>query len=159
PTVWVFFGRRKHVARIVHVSRDFDLAVLKIERDGSPFFGLSAADCPPRGTRVRACGFPAATRLPITEGAALEARFQQERVKAAMRAGKPVRVEEHFQRSDFEFDQTTGTVSRPVTEDGGRKWIQHDATIHGGNSGGPLLAEDGTVVGINTLKHKGAAGV
>ena len=46
-----------------------------------------------------------------------------------------------------------------MTEEGGRRWIQHDATIHKGNSGRPLLAEDGTAVGINTLKHTSAAGV
>ena len=31
------------------------------------------------------------------------------------------------------------------------RWIGHDATIFGGNSGGPLVNEDGQIVGINEL--------
>ena len=46
---------------------------------------------------------------------------------------------------------TTGIISRLITESGtGRRVLQMDATIHPGNSGGPLVSESGCVVGIST---------
>lgn len=47
---------------------------------------------------------------------------------------------------------TTGTISRftTLTAENNVKVIQHDATIHGGNSGGPLVDASGCVVGLNT---------
>lgn len=46
---------------------------------------------------------------------------------------------------------TNGIISRLITESGtGRRILQMDATIHSGNSGGPLVSESGCVVGINT---------
>lgn len=46
---------------------------------------------------------------------------------------------------------TKGAISRLLTTSGtGKKNIQIDCDIKSGNSGGPLLTEDGAVVGINT---------
>lgn len=53
-----------------------------------------------------------------------------------------------------------GIVSsdRPRTF-GDKSFIQHDAAVNPGNSGGPLLNGRGEVVGINTAKVKGTEGI
>jgi hypothetical protein len=53
---------------------------------------------------------------------------------------------------------TKGIVSR-VGISGGRALIQTDAALNPGNGGGPLLTDCGAVVGVNTLKLKGAEGI
>lgn len=65
------------------------------------------------------------------------------------------------------FSATTGIVSaiRPAAELGpeiGRPeirgtWIQVDAALSGGNSGGPLINDRGEVVGMSTLASQGSA--
>ncbi|HQY33840.1 S1C family serine protease [Actinotalea sp.] len=55
---------------------------------------------------------------------------------------------------DTSFTVTKGIVSKPDTANDS-EWasiehtIEHDARIRGGNSGGPLVAQDGSVVGVN----------
>lgn len=46
---------------------------------------------------------------------------------------------------------TTGTVTREKVESSGMTCLQIDTVINNGNSGGPLVNEDGYVVGINTF--------
>ena len=46
---------------------------------------------------------------------------------------------------------TAGSIGRLLTESGtGRRLIQTDTSMSGGNSGGPLIDGDGAVLGINT---------
>lgn len=52
-------------------------------------------------------------------------------------------------RSDFEPAVFSGAVAKNHSESGIRL-ILHDAKISGGNSGGPLLDQEGRVAGINT---------
>ena len=109
-------------ARLLGVSECSDLAVLDIEGDGYEFleFRDSLEDVTPG--------------LPI------------------FAAGYPLNLDTDFFAVDYTL--TAGIVS--TTQAGGEtNWasvdgvIEHDARIRGGNSGGPLVDEQGRVVGIN----------
>jgi hypothetical protein len=144
PMVWAFFGGKVYPATIVHMSTQFDLSILKVDRKHTPFFALASSHKVRRTTRVYACGFPDSSSTPISD---VE--------KAAEESKKKTRTQDVavlFKKRDFDFVQTAGSVARAITEEGGdRRWIQHDATINPGNSGGPLISARGTVLAINTL--------
>jgi S1-C subfamily serine protease/DNA-directed RNA polymerase subunit RPC12/RpoP len=154
PAVWVFFAKEQYRARIVDVSDDFDLAVLKVERHPVPFFGLSASDDFHRGRKGAACGFPAAANS-LAGGPLME----EERFPRVLRPKPGQKIAAWFESRDFEYVRTDGTVSRVITEAKGRRWVQHTAPVNPGNSGGPLVAEDGMAFGINTGRAPEAEGI
>jgi serine protease Do len=147
PRVWVFFGKEKYEAEIVHVSEDYDLAILKIDRPHTPFFRMAGTDHFNRGVKVIACGFPGAAQEPVS---------MEEEVRSFSKSanvGVMKHVQDYFKARDFEFGATDGSISRVFSEDAvARRWIQHNASINPGNSGGPLINDRGTVVGINTRR-------
>jgi S1-C subfamily serine protease len=161
PEVWVFFFKRpenilvKKAARIVFQTDspdEVDLAVLKIDLAPEPlppYFRLA-----PRGSEdhlkikdVYALGFPSAARLPI-----FEKRDPSELFKPGMK------VEDLFRESDFDYVAERGIVNVVRKESSKShkvvEWILHGAKISPGNSGGPLITRDATVIGINTLVQK-----
>jgi S1-C subfamily serine protease len=142
PRVWVFIQGKKYQAKIVHVSDRYDLAIMTIDRAG-PYFSLSAASDFSRGKTVSACGYPDVARTPFPG--------DEEKLQQMLDASPPKLVEDKFKDRDFEFTMTRGTISRVVTVPKEQRWIQHSATVSPGNSGGPLISEDGTVIGINML--------
>lgn len=151
PTVWVFFGKEEQIAEIIHVSDDYDLCILKVERRHVPFFKLARTDALPRGKKVAACGFPGVAQTPLSA---------EEVMNDDLRKKTATKVKTMFKPRDFEFVLTDGSISRVTSEDGkDRKWIQHNASINPGNSGGPLLDENGVVLGINTLRPRESQGV
>lgn len=54
------------------------------------------------------------------------------------------------------FSVTEGTVSSPKQLMNGRTYIQTDAAVNPGNSGGPLFNSEGQVVGVTVSKFKEA---
>jgi serine protease Do len=51
----------------------------------------------------------------------------------------------------LEFSVTQGVISNTMREYEGMRYIQHDAALNPGNSGGPLIDKQGHIVGINAL--------
>ncbi len=54
----------------------------------------------------------------------------------------------------MKYAVTQGIVSNTMHDVNGVPYIQHDAALNPGNSGGPLLNEQGEVVGVNTFVIK-----
>ncbi len=104
--------------------------------------------------RIRATGLPAAT---LGDSSSVEVG------EPAVAIGNP--------EGDLPGSVTAGIVSALEREivvgdatgaeapESLRHLIQHDAAINPGNSGGPLLAGDGSVIGINTAMAGGSQGI
>lgn len=92
-------------ARLVRISKDHDLALLKIDNHATPYLPLSKTPYHARGTKVYAIGSP----LGITDAL------------------------------------TTGIITKPAKD-----FLLTDTRILPGNSGGPLVDANGTVLGVNT---------
>jgi putative serine protease PepD len=151
PKVWVFLAGKKYDAEIVHVSARYDMGIVKIPRKDGPWFPLSETDQLSRGRSVWALGFPGSAQVALSQEEAL-----RDRIRRAV-PDQPL-VEDQFKPRDFEYIMTAGSISRVTTEEKDRRWVQHDASLNPGNSGGPLVTEDGVVVGINTATVLGASG-
>ena len=61
--------------------------------------------------------------------------------------------------ANLSYTLTKGVVSTKNRKVDGKKYIQTDAAINSGNSGGPLLTEDGKVIGINSMKADDNEGI
>lgn len=51
----------------------------------------------------------------------------------------------------LDFSATQGIISNLLQKNHGVRYIQHDAALNPGNSGGPLITQEGKVIGINTF--------
>ena len=112
-----------------------DLAVLQLqlEKDGTletvPYAVLGDSDQLEIGDDVFAMGNPQSLSSSMTRGI----------------VSNPARVFTSFTGNEMdEVDLGSGQRTGLFT-----RWIQHDALILGGNSGGPLVNLDGEVIGIN----------
>jgi S1-C subfamily serine protease len=139
PELWVYFAKDKYEAKVIYMSGKYDVAVLKVDRDG-PCFRLNSNTNIIQGTHIYALGFPAASSEPLS----VEGAIQRSTRKLSEN------VESVLDDSDYRYSITDGIVSMLRTELS-IEYIQHSAPISGGNSGGPLIYDDGSVIGINTL--------
>lgn len=113
-------------AYLVDYDAEKDLAILKLAEatDKRSPLPLRLAEEGMLGSEVYAIGYPLA-------------------------ADATVQAVNSFSKEDATI--TTGSISRFITEsDTGRKLIQTDTSLSGGNSGGPLTDDTGAVLGVNT---------
>ena len=127
----VRFGKDDEAeAYLVDYDAEKDVAILRLAEatDKRVSLQMRVPQEDSRGSEAYAVGYPAAADLTV----------------AAVNS---------FSQKDATV--TTGSISRFLTESGtGRKLIQTDASLGGGNSGGPLIDGSGAVIGINTAGSK-----
>lgn len=117
-------------AYLVDYDAEKDVAILRLAEatDQRVSLQMRVPQEDSLGSEVYAVGYPAAADLTVT-------------------------AVNSFSQKDATV--TTGSISRFLTESGtGRKLIQTDASLGGGNSGGPLIDSSGAVIGINTAGSK-----
>jgi len=110
-------------AQVITDSEQKDLALLQVARDlGKPPVEFASRSFVSTAQKVYAAGFPGAAEV---EGLV------------------------DLKTSFFQVKLTSGIVSAFVKSASGTGWYQTDASIHHGNSGGPLFNECGSVIGVN----------
>jgi len=130
-------GTRFGIEGYVLVEPEMDLAVLKA--NGLPSYAQAlqlASDADPNpGSQVYSIGHPNDYKLTMRSGLISSVANTSELPEDAQMFLRG----EGTSRSD-------------------NRWIQHEAEIFGGNSGGPLLDKHGVVLGINTWKDESING-
>ena len=150
--IWVFFGRdNKYEVELdsVYVSLDYDLALLKVSRKTPRFFALSRTE----DSRIPMLDAVSSLGFPSTDQKAMKILNPNQPVTTAKNAP----VQRGFLDADFSVTKENGGIkknsfrARPDASQLEAYYLVHTARIAPGNSGGPLIARDGTVMGINTL--------
>lgn len=115
-------GSEARVLGFYHYDQQRDLAVIKIERDADKLHPLPLVPKAGRkGEKVVTFGNPLGLEFSSTEGI----------ISSSLRPAKYM--------EEFGIPGVAGD------------WVQFDASISGGNSGGPLVNMKGEVVGVNTM--------
>ncbi len=147
----VFLDGEKPVAldgQVKLVSTRLDLATIKVNRSFErPLeFGLTPAP----GESVRAWGYPDVVEQMTWDLNEADSKKRMDTIMKQIRDGREPDLIEWLGANAMRLVVTKGIVSAVrETEQG---WmVQTDATVHPGNSGGPLVDGDGRVIGIVTL--------
>lgn len=150
----VCYGPRpsdRFAARIIHEFPYVDVALLKIDRYFKAPFAKVCKDVLP-GARVIACGFPGTAQDLVTS---LDSKSVMSKYSDELRRFRAEGIADLFKLQpdeSFTVSVTSGIVSSLRNIDN-VKWVQTDATVNPGNSGGPLITPKYEIVAMNTLGH------
>lgn len=135
-------------AKLVHKSDKFDVAVLKVNH---PFVNPLALAARPlrQGEDILCCGFPGAITQALNQAAATPRKVVE--VSRKWQQTGYVDPFDQFSPDSFNSTLTRGIVSAPERNVRGVSYLQMDAAISPGNSGGPVLNALNEVVGIATF--------
>lgn len=125
---------QRYSASVVASDPELDLALLHVSALGLPIARLGDSDVAAPGEPVQALGYPLGDFLEI-------ARTGRDDVAPAVSV-------------------SPGAVSALRTDDQGElTYLQTTATLNPGNSGGPLVDQEGYVIGVVRLQVRGATGI
>jgi len=116
-------NRKTYKARLIGKDPSSDIAVLKIDGKAFPYLVYGNSDEVKLGQWVLAIGYPLTLETTVTAG-------------IVSAKGRSIGINER---------QTRGSNVSPV-----ESFIQTDAAVNQGNSGGALVTTDGKLVGINS---------
>ncbi|MCX5634908.1 MAG: S1C family serine protease [Planctomycetota bacterium] len=155
--LYICFGPNsvdRKLAKIIHECPYADIALIKINKHfSSPLRNI--IDRPEYGMEVYTCGFPEAS-LQLSKSLDWKALINNYSIEI-----KKYRAKGEFDyfclfpKTGYNFSITKGIVSS-IKKIDNIQWIQTDAIMGPGNSGGPLFTKDYYVLGVNTLKHSEA---
>ncbi len=138
PKLWVYFGKDRYDAKVAFKSPKYDIAVLEIDHRG-PYFRLAPHLKNIERARVYALGYPEGP----SQALSIENALQKPERKPGEEAGSIL------DESDLAYSINRGIVcDLYATADA--VYIQHSASISALSPGGPLILDDGTVLGIHT---------
>lgn len=151
PILCVVVQRERFSAEIIYEDANADLALLKVDKAFRHRFRLARNPDLSRNQGGHAIGFPAFAMEPVSVGEVMEEQ-QSLLLLESFLLGRDTRLtlDALFKSRDYECVSTSGNVVRSYTERLGTQWLEHDALVGPGNSGGPFITIDGVVLAMNT---------
>lgn len=130
-------------------SSTVDVAWFKVDHKFEEVLYFASAPAP--GQNVKAYGFPGVAQDASEELSEGETKKRQAAILAKVIKGEQPDLMEWLGKEGLTISVTKGVVSAlHETEEG--LMVQTDTFVHSGNSGGPLVDEQGRVVGMVTLR-------
>lgn len=137
----VLSNKRKVIAKVIGKDANTDLALIKVDVNDLPFVKMGNSDNVQIGEWVLAVGFPLDLQTTVTAGI-VSAKARKIGILDRNQNQQPTREE-------YEEYQRTGVLPDRPASSSIESFIQTDAAINRGNSGGALVNANGELIGIN----------